>query len=116
MMWVGEQVTKRVETDEEDWAEWNWRTEGDVMVNGAFFVPSGVGLSTQYAKASSVEPKSAALIQQLTMNAGALSGSRYPPHFPPLTPSSLSLSFLLYFITELPVTLTVSPSSKFYFL
>ncbi|CBI31413.3 hypothetical protein VitviT2T_019493 [Vitis vinifera] len=70
------EVTKRVETDEEDWAEWNWRTEGDVMVNGAFFVPSGVGLSTQYAKASSVEPKSAALIQQLTMNAGALSGSR----------------------------------------
>ncbi|KAJ9684683.1 hypothetical protein PVL29_016917 [Vitis rotundifolia] len=70
------EVTKRVETDEDEWADWNWRTEGDVMVNGAFFVPSGVGLSTQYAKASSVEPKSAALIQQLTMNAGALSGPR----------------------------------------
>lgn len=98
MMWVGEQVTKRVETDEEDWAEWNWRTEGDVMVNGAFFVPSGVGLSTQYAKASSVEPKSAALIQQLTMNAGALSGSRYPPYFPPLTPLfSISLFSSLFY-------------------
>lgn len=70
------QVTKRVETDEREWTAWNWRTEGDVMVNGAFFVPSGIGLSTQYAKASSVEPKSAALIQQLTMNAGAPVGPR----------------------------------------
>lgn len=68
-----------METDESEWAGWNWRTEGDVMVNGAFFVPSGVGLSTQYAKASSVEPKSAALIDRLTMNAGVFGGPRY--HF-----------------------------------
>ncbi|KAL9422249.1 hypothetical protein AB3S75_034504 [Citrus x aurantiifolia] len=70
------EVTKRVETDESEWAGWNWRTEGDVMVNGAFFVPSGAGLSTQYAKASSVEPKSAALIDRLTMNAGVFGGPR----------------------------------------
>ncbi|KAL0286329.1 UNVERIFIED_CONTAM: putative pectate lyase 12 [Sesamum angustifolium] len=48
----------------------------DIMVNGAFFVPSGEGLSLQYAKASSVEPKSATLINQLTMNAGVLGGPR----------------------------------------
>ncbi|PIM97804.1 Pectate lyase [Handroanthus impetiginosus] len=70
------EVTKRVETDEEEWAGWNWRTDGDIMVNGAFFVPSGEGLSTQYAKASSVEPRSAALIDQLTINAGVLGGPR----------------------------------------
>lgn len=70
------EVTKRVETDEEEWTGWNWRTEGDVMVNGAFFVPSGVGLSSQYAKASSVEPKSAVLIDQLTVNAGVWGSSR----------------------------------------
>lgn len=46
------------------------------MVNGAFFVPSGAGLSAQYARASSVEPKSAALIDQLTMNAGVLGEPR----------------------------------------
>ncbi|XP_058107880.1 probable pectate lyase 5 [Magnolia sinica] len=70
------EVTKRVDTDEKDWTGWNWRTEGDVMVNGAFFVPSGEGLGATYAKASSVEPKSAALIDQLTMNAGVLGGTR----------------------------------------
>ncbi|XP_044460824.1 probable pectate lyase 13 [Mangifera indica] len=70
------EVTKRVDTDEREWTDWNWRTDGDIMVNGAFFVPSGLGLSTQYAKASSVEPKSAALIEQLTMNAGPIGGPR----------------------------------------
>ncbi|KAG6758542.1 hypothetical protein POTOM_038900 [Populus tomentosa] len=64
------EVTKRVDTNDGDWAGWNWRTDGDIMVNGAFFVPSGAGLSAQYSKASSVEPKSAGLIQQLTLNAG----------------------------------------------
>nr|DAD32047.1 TPA_asm: hypothetical protein HUJ06_010898 [Nelumbo nucifera] len=41
------------------------------------FVPSGEGLGVKYAKASSVEPKSAGLIDQLTMNVGAFRGSRY---------------------------------------
>ncbi|KAK4765026.1 hypothetical protein SAY86_026116 [Trapa natans] len=64
------EVTKRVDTAEKEWAKWNWRTDGDVMMNGAFFVPSGAGLSAQYAKASSLEPKSASLVSQLTINAG----------------------------------------------
>ncbi|MQL84825.1 hypothetical protein Taro_017339 [Colocasia esculenta] len=70
------EVTKRVDTDEKDWGGWNWRTEGDIMVNGAFFVPSGEGLGVKYAKASSVEPKSAGMVDQLTMNAGVLGGPR----------------------------------------
>ncbi|KAJ4720703.1 Pectate lyase [Melia azedarach] len=70
------EVTKRVETDESEWADWNWRTDGDVMVNGAFFVPSGFGASTQYAQASSLEPKSAAMIEQLTGNAGVFGDPR----------------------------------------
>ncbi|RWW63853.1 hypothetical protein BHE74_00028954 [Ensete ventricosum] len=48
------------------------------MVNGAFFVPSGEGLDAKYAKAESVEPKSAALIDQLTLNAGVLGGPSPP--------------------------------------
>ncbi|KAJ8759109.1 hypothetical protein K2173_004115 [Erythroxylum novogranatense] len=70
------EVTKRVETEESEWAGWNWRTDGDLMVNGAFFVPSGVGLAEQYAKASSVEPESAGLIDQLTMNVGVFGSPR----------------------------------------
>lgn len=70
------EVTKRVDTDEKDWNDWNWRTDGDMMVNGAFFVPSGEGLSAQYARASSLEPKSSGLIDQLTLNSGVLGGPR----------------------------------------
>ncbi|XP_075502754.1 putative pectate lyase 18 isoform X2 [Primulina tabacum] len=70
------EVTKRVETDENVWSEWNWRTEGDVLVNGAYFVPSGASRSVQYAKASSVEPRSAYFVNQLTMRAGVLGGPR----------------------------------------
>ncbi|KAH1055370.1 hypothetical protein J1N35_033435 [Gossypium stocksii] len=69
------EVTKRVDTDE-DWTDWNWRTDGDIMVNGAYFVPSGAGVMTQYVKASSVEPKSAALVEQLTSNAGVFGETR----------------------------------------
>lgn len=70
------QVTKRVDTNEGDWSDWNWRTDGDIMVNGAFFVPSGAGMSTQYARASSTEPKSVALIDRLTNNAGVFGDPR----------------------------------------
>jgi pectate lyase len=66
-----------VDTEEGQWDGWNWRSEGDMMVNGAFFVPSGEGLEAIYDKASSVDPKSAALVDQLTMGAGVLGGPRY---------------------------------------
>ncbi|XP_020590952.1 probable pectate lyase 12 [Phalaenopsis equestris] len=72
------QVTKRIETDEEEWKEWNWRTEGDMLVNGAYFVPSGEGSAATYEKASSLDPKSAQFIDQLTCNAGVLGSPRYP--------------------------------------
>uniref|UniRef100_A0A452YC29 Uncharacterized protein n=1 Tax=Aegilops tauschii subsp. strangulata TaxID=200361 RepID=A0A452YC29_AEGTS len=74
---LGLQVTKRVDTEEGQWNGWNWRTEGDMMVNGAFFVPSGEGMENIYDKASSgVDPKSSALVDQLTMGAGVLGGPR----------------------------------------
>lgn len=69
-------MTKRVDTEEGDWSRWNWRTEGDVMVNGAFFVASGTGKDAKYSLAESVDPKSAVLIDQLTANAGVLGGPR----------------------------------------
>ncbi|GKB18719.1 pectate lyase-like protein [Tanacetum coccineum] len=34
------QVTKR-ETSESEWKNWIWKSEGDLLTNGAFFVPSG---------------------------------------------------------------------------
>lgn len=52
------------------------------MVNGAIFVASGEGVEVKYEKAYSVEPKSAVLIDQLTMHAGALGvGGRFVNFF-----------------------------------
>ncbi|KAJ8528504.1 hypothetical protein K7X08_022196 [Anisodus acutangulus] len=67
------EVTKREDTNTGQWDAWNWRTDGDIMVNGAFFVPSGQGIAN---KANNVDPKSAVLINQLTGNAGVLGGPR----------------------------------------
>ncbi|KAL0338510.1 UNVERIFIED_CONTAM: putative pectate lyase 12 [Sesamum angustifolium] len=44
------QVTKRVDTAEDEWRGWNWRSEGDIMVNGAFFVASGQGVEVKYER------------------------------------------------------------------
>ncbi|KAG0459172.1 hypothetical protein HPP92_022300 [Vanilla planifolia] len=73
------EVTKRIDAEEGVWSGWNWRTDGDMLVNGAFFVPSGNGLAENYAKASSAEPKPAALVDQLTRNAGVLCFPGYVP-------------------------------------
>ncbi|XP_028797827.1 probable pectate lyase 18 [Neltuma alba] len=77
------EVTKRVDTDEREWATWNWKTEGDLMVNGAYFVGSGDWVSTQYAQDSSLPPQSALHIDLLTLNAGVFNdpsegGDIYP--------------------------------------
>ncbi|KFK34736.1 hypothetical protein AALP_AA5G186200 [Arabis alpina] len=71
------EVTKRVDTrDDGEWSNWNWRSEGDLMENGAFFVSSGEGMSSMYSKASSMGPKAASSVDQLTQNAGVFGGPR----------------------------------------
>nr|ABR18471.1 unknown [Picea sitchensis] len=66
------QVTKRLNAVDEEWMRWNWRSAGDLMVNGAFFVPSGAGTGNNYALASSVGAKSAFLVKTITEDAGVL--------------------------------------------
>ncbi|TKY62105.1 pectate lyase 12 [Spatholobus suberectus] len=70
------EVTKRVDTQQSRWKGWNWRSEGDILLNGAFFVASGEGLEVKYEKAYSVEPKSADRISLLTIFAGVLGNAR----------------------------------------
>ena len=69
--WVW-QVTKRVETSESQWKSWNWRSEGDLMLNGAYFTASGAGASASYARASSLGAKSSSMVASITAGAGAL--------------------------------------------
>ncbi|XXG62457.1 hypothetical protein AAC387_Pa05g0810 [Persea americana] len=66
------EVTKREETPESEWKNWNWRSEGDLMLNGAFFTPSGAGASAVYARASSLSARPSSLVGSMTTSAGAL--------------------------------------------
>ncbi|CAL0325794.1 unnamed protein product [Lupinus luteus] len=40
------QVTKRDYASESEWKNWNWRSENDLMMNGAFFIESGKSVAT----------------------------------------------------------------------
>ncbi|CAN1278745.1 Probable pectate lyase 15 [Linum perenne] len=66
------EVTKRVDTAANAWKSWNWRSEGDMLLNGAYFTPSGAGASASYARASSLGAKSSSMVGTITSNAGAL--------------------------------------------
>ncbi|XP_075485552.1 putative pectate lyase 5 [Primulina tabacum] len=67
------EVTKHEDAPESKWKHWNWRSEGDLMLNGAFFTPSGAGASSNYAKASSLSARPSSLVSSMTDGAGALS-------------------------------------------
>ncbi|KAG0485839.1 hypothetical protein HPP92_009918 [Vanilla planifolia] len=67
------EVTKREDTPMNEWKNWNWRSEGDMFLNGAFFTASGAGASSSYAKASSLGARPSSLVGTITGSAGALS-------------------------------------------
>ncbi|KVI05673.1 AmbAllergen [Cynara cardunculus var. scolymus] len=66
------EVTKREEAVEDEWKSWNWRSEGDLMLNGAYFTPSGAGASKSYARASSLSARPSSIVGSITANAGVL--------------------------------------------
>jgi len=67
------EVTKRQNAKENEWKNWNWRSEDDVLLNGAYFTQSGSRESSAYATAYSMRPKSSAVVGDLTRNVGVLS-------------------------------------------
>jgi len=72
------QVTKRLDTKGNEWMEWNWRSEKDLLVNGAFFTPSGEGASGD-SQTLSLPAKPASMVDAITASAGALSCRRGKP-------------------------------------
>nr|AFD54064.1 nodulation pectate lyase mutant [Lotus japonicus] len=66
------EITKHFGSSENEWKNWNWRSEGDLMLNGAFFSPSGAGATSTYARASSMEARPPMLVASMTAGAGAL--------------------------------------------
>ncbi|KAL1363790.1 hypothetical protein AAHE18_03G171400 [Arachis hypogaea] len=66
------EVTKHEDAAESEWKNWNWRSEGDMLVNGAFFTASGAGASSSYARASSLSARPSSLVASITTSSGAL--------------------------------------------
>ncbi|GLJ17511.1 hypothetical protein SUGI_0304560 [Cryptomeria japonica] len=60
-------------TKPEDSIEGNWRSVGDLMLNGAFFTTSRAGASSNYTKASSMVKRPSSIVGSITANSGVLS-------------------------------------------
>lgn len=74
-------MTKHEDAPESQWRSWNWRSEGDLMLNGAYFRQTGAGASSSstYARASSLSARPSSLVGSITTNAGPVNckkGSR----------------------------------------
>ncbi|KAL8509792.1 hypothetical protein ACS0TY_016857 [Phlomoides rotata] len=67
------EVTKReTPPEDEEWKSWNWRSDGDMLMNGAQFTTSGNGTADSYAKASSMVARPASLLNNIIPSAGVL--------------------------------------------
>ncbi|XP_043687590.1 probable pectate lyase 7 [Telopea speciosissima] len=67
------QVTHRDCTIEDVWKNWDWRSEGDLMENGAFFIQSRSPLKKEsFSSEDMINPKPATPVPELTRFAGAL--------------------------------------------
>lgn len=65
------EVAKRGQVSEREWRTWNWRSENDLMMNGAYFVESGHPISDVEGK-NITKSKPGAYAARLTRFAGAL--------------------------------------------
>nr|XP_009381244.2 PREDICTED: pectate lyase-like [Musa acuminata subsp. malaccensis] len=66
------EVTKREYSPEEVWKSWQWRSEGDLLKNGAFFVPSGAGKLGNVSYKDLIKAKPGTFVTRLTRFSGAL--------------------------------------------
>ncbi|KAG0491784.1 hypothetical protein HPP92_004820 [Vanilla planifolia] len=66
------EVTKRDYAVEAEWSKWTWRSEGDLMMNGAFFVQSGGPFISKYTRNQLIRAKPGTYVTRLTRYAGSL--------------------------------------------
>ncbi|PSR88364.1 Pectate lyase [Actinidia chinensis var. chinensis] len=67
------EVTKRDYATENEWSKWQWRSEGDLMMNGAFFVESGESLMDKpFSTLDMIKAKPGSYVARLTRFAGPL--------------------------------------------
>ncbi|CAI9112277.1 OLC1v1012698C1 [Oldenlandia corymbosa var. corymbosa] len=66
------EITKRDYAPESTWKNWVWKSQGDLMMNGAFFVQSGDPNHKFVSGADMISPKPGEFANKLTRFAGAL--------------------------------------------
>lgn len=70
---AAKEVTKRDYAPVDVWKNWQWRSEGDLMLNGAFFVESGVAKKNHgFGKLDMMTAKPGTFVTRLTRFAGTL--------------------------------------------
>ncbi|KAJ4831791.1 hypothetical protein Tsubulata_017001 [Turnera subulata] len=70
---AAKEVTKREYAPESEWKNWNWVSQGDLMMNGAFFRPSGNPAVTQrFSRKQLIKSKPGTFVTRLTRFAGTL--------------------------------------------
>lgn len=70
---AAKEVTKRDYAPESVWKQWTWRSEGDLLMNGAFFIESGSPRRhLGYSKKDVITAKPGTFVARLTRFAGAL--------------------------------------------
>ncbi|XP_057948326.1 pectate lyase-like [Malania oleifera] len=70
---AAKEVTKRDYATEDVWKNWTWRSEGDLMMNGAFFVQSGAPLKKKpFSRLDMISAKKGTFVTRLTRFSGAL--------------------------------------------
>ncbi|CAA0833088.1 Pectate lyase family protein [Striga hermonthica] len=69
------EVTKRDYATPEEWKKWQWRSEGDLFTNGAFFTESGAPLEHKKSPLTHrnlIKFKPGSYVGRLTRSAGAI--------------------------------------------
>ncbi|CAH2072711.1 unnamed protein product [Thlaspi arvense] len=67
------EVTKRDYASEDEWKHWNWRSDKDIFMNGAYFRQSGnPHYKCGHTRQQMIKPKHGIAVSKLTKYAGAL--------------------------------------------
>jgi pectate lyase len=70
---AAKEVTKRDYATPDQWKQWTWRSEGDLLMNGAFFVQSGNPTKKRpYSRKDMIKAKPGTFVTRLTRFAGSL--------------------------------------------
>ncbi|XP_018824636.2 pectate lyase-like [Juglans regia] len=71
---AAKEVTKRDYASESEWSNWTWRSDGDLMMNGAFFVQSGTEFNKKpFSRLDVIKSRPGTYVKRLTRFSGTLS-------------------------------------------